>query len=114
MRATCSKPSAAFVLERVRTGNGPHASRQGVTHGRPYWCRVALLQVYWERVEEMGRWAVGALQWKPNKVILRPQQWSWDGGWLPGPRGVSQTVDKGGVRVLEIACWQVRVLDHSF
>ena len=45
-------------------------------------CRVALLQVYWERVEEMGRWAVGALQWKLNKVILRQHQWNWDRGWL--------------------------------
>ena len=25
-------------------------------------CRVALLQVYWERVEEMGRWAVNMCQ----------------------------------------------------
>ena len=44
-------------------------------------CRVALLQVYWERVEELGRWAVGTMQWRLNKVLLRQHQWNWDRGW---------------------------------
>ena len=41
-----------------------------------------MLQVYRDRVEEMGRWALDTLQRKLNKMILLQQQWDWDGGWL--------------------------------
>ena len=44
---------------------------------------MALLQVYWEQVEEMGRWAVGAMQWRPFKIVFWQPQWNWDRGWRP-------------------------------
>ena len=31
-------------------------------------CRVALPQVYWERGEAIGRWAVSAMQWERNRI----------------------------------------------
>ena len=30
----------------------------------------------------MGGWAVGTMQWRLNKITLRPHQRNWDQGWL--------------------------------
>ena len=43
--------------------------------------------VYWDRVEETGRWAIDTLQWKLNKRILLQHQLNWDWGWLQPNRG---------------------------
>ena len=45
-------------------------------------CLVAVQQVYWGMVEKLGRWAVGTMQRRLSKVILRQHQWTWDQGWL--------------------------------
>ena len=46
-------------------------------------CRKAMLQVYWDRVEELGRSALDTLQWKLHKRIFLQHQLNWDRGWLP-------------------------------
>ena len=73
-------------------------------------CRVALLQVYWEQVEEMGRWTVGMMQWRLNKMIFRQPQWNWDRGWLQlrAREEAAKLWVRAGVHGLGIACWQVR------
>ena len=83
--------SVALSGETNLSGYGP----RHVLSGRTLWakrqlevsiwetrCRKAMLQVYRDRVEEMGRWALDTLQRKLNKRILLQQQWDWDGGWL--------------------------------
>ena len=42
-----------------------------------------MLQVYWDRVEELGRSALDTLQWKLHKRIFLQHQLNWDRGWLP-------------------------------
>ena len=73
-------------------------------------CWVALLQVYWERVEEGGRRAVGVMQWRPNKIVLRQHQRNWDRGWLQfrAQEGAAKLWVREGVQGLEIACWHIR------
>ena len=41
-------------------------------------CRIALLGIYWERVEELGRWAVATVQWRLRKVQQLQYQSTWD------------------------------------
>ena len=78
-------------------------------------CRVALLQVYWERVEELGRWAVGTMQWRLNKVLLQQHQWNWDRGWLQfrAQEEAAKLWAREGIQALGIACWHVRVLEQK-
>ena len=42
--------------------------------------RTSLLGIYWERAEEMDRWAVAALQWRVRKVQQLHYQILWDQG----------------------------------
>ena len=75
--------------------------------------RVALLQVYWERVEDLGRWAVGIVQWRLNKVILQQHQWNWDRGCLQfqAQEEAIKLWAREGIQALGFACWHARVLD---
>ena len=77
-------------------------------------CR-ALLQVYWERVEELRRWALATVQWRLNKVLLRQHQWNWDRGWLQfrAQEEAAKLWAREGIQALGIACWHVRVLEQK-
>ena len=59
----------------------------------------------------MGRWAVNAMQWKLNKIVLQQHQWNWDRGWLQlqAQEEAAKPWLREGVQVLGIACWHVRV-----
>ena len=41
-------------------------------------CRKGMVYVYWDRIEEMGRWVMGTLQWKLHKRILLQHPSNWD------------------------------------
>ena len=41
-----------------------------------------MAHVYWDRVEEMGRWVIDTLQRQLHKRILLQQQWNRDRGCL--------------------------------
>ena len=43
-------------------------------------CRIALLGIYWERVEELGRWVVATVQWRLRKVQQLQYKGTWDQG----------------------------------
>ena len=91
------------------------AKRQREMHIWNTRCRVALLQVYWERVEELGRWAVGTMEWRLNKVLLRQQQWNWERGWqhFRVQEEAAKLWAREGIQALGIACWHVRVLEQQ-
>ena len=78
-------------------------------------CRGALLQVCWERVAEMGRWAVGAMQRMLNKTIPRQHQWNWDRGWLQfrAQEEAAKLWVRERIQAQGIDCWHLRGLDHN-
>ena len=48
-------------------------------------------------------------------MILRPRHWNWDQGWLQfqAQEEAAKLWVREGVQVLGIACWHIRVLEHS-
>ena len=78
-------------------------------------CRAALLGIYCERVEEMGRWAVATVQWRLRKVIQLRYQSTWDQGKVrhrSQEEGAKIWV-REGVQMRGIVSWNVRVLERS-
>ena len=43
-------------------------------------CRTALLGIYWERAEELDRWAVATVQWRFMRELQLRYQLLWDQG----------------------------------
>ena len=84
----------------------------------PIWeprCRKAMLPVYWDRVEQVGRWAIDTLQWKLNKRILLQHQSNWNRGWLPH-RAQEEAVKlwvQDGDRWSGLVCWHIQGLERN-
>ena len=74
-----------------------------------------MLQVYWDRVEEMGRWSIGTLQWRLNRRILLQHQSNWDRGWLQfrAQGEAAKLWVREGIPVIGIASWHIRVLEQE-
>ena len=45
-------------------------------------CGRSMRQVYWERMEVIGRWVVDALRWRLNKLVLQADKLNWAQGWV--------------------------------
>ena len=99
--------------DRVSRGAAWAKGQEGTGHLGTR-CRVALLQVYRERVEHMGRWTVNAVHWKLNIIALRRHQWTWDWGWLQfrAQGEAAKLWVREGVQVLGLAYCHVRVFEH--
>ena len=63
-------------------------------------------------MEELGRWAVGTVHRRLNRVLPQQHQSNWDQGRLRlrAQEEAAKLWAKEGVQSLGIACWQVSVL----
>ena len=76
-------------------------------------CRTALLGIYWERAEELGRWAVATVQWRVRQVLQLRYQLLWDQGLVRhrAQEEGAKMWEGEGVQVQGIISWHVRVLE---
>ena len=101
-------------MDRVTWESG-WARRRGdmsIWEGR---CRTALLGIYWERVEELGRWAGATVQCRLGKVLHLRYQLTWDQSLvrLRSQEEGAKLWDREGVQIRGIVSWHVRVLERA-
>ena len=76
-------------------------------------CRTALLGIYWERAEELDRWAVATVQWRLRQVLQLRYQLLWDQGLVRhrAQEEGAKIREGEGAQMRGIVTWHVRVLE---